>query len=415
MNENKYFNSFKIEYKSMLLLYIQKLIIVFVMSSRPVPQYGRLVPLNLENTRNSSPPPPPLVPIAADNNDAEEKTMLWRNIADLFTKYDDTARSTNDVYQEIQDVRGDIENVRADFTENNVLTKHIRKIRKYVNKKCDEVRDDTKYSLDGANNEVFSYVDTIRNEIEKRTARLELDIIELNDTYYRDYHMFVRREDELMAKLNEAVSKNEEMCARMEATFTKQLQQLRNEMEQRVNTTAGDLREEFARAITKELTYEHDEMVDLVKRSNEIHTHRFFTVTEDVKQVRENCHTLKQGIGMVDAELSDVKESVEHLTDETGQNTTDISDMTEDFKHMKEYMYRELDRDYYDLKEYVKHRINRHEKKSHIKVEVNIEDPEIPSQEDNTVSQPESSSQLPPTPTEHVIIIDENTVFSDDE
>lgn len=369
------------------------------MSSRPVPQYGRLVPLSLENTRNSS-PPPPLVPIAADNNDAEEKTMLWRNIADLFTKYDDTARSTNDVYQELQDVRGEIENVRADFTENNVLTKHIRKIRKYVNKKCDEVRENAKYSTEGVTNEMFDYVDTMRTEIEKRTARLELDIIELNDTYYRDYEMFVRREDEMMAKMN----KTEEMCARMEATFMKQLQQVRNEMEQRVLTIAGDLREEFARAITKELTFEHDEMVDLVKRSNEVHTHRFFTVTEDVKQVRENCHTLKQSIGMVDAELSDVKETVEHLTDETGQNTTDISDMTEDFKDI---MYREMDRNYYDMKDYVRHRINRHEKKSHIKVEVEAE-------VEAEAEEPASSSQLPP-PTEHIIIIDENTVFSDDE
>lgn len=376
------------------------------MSSRPVPQYGRLVPLSLENTRNSSPPPPPLVPIAADNNDAEEKTMLWRNIADLFTKYDDTARSTNDVYQELQDVRGEIENVRADFTENNVLTKHIRKIRKYVNKKCDEVRENAKYSTEGVTNEMFDYVDTMRTEIEKRTARLELDIIELNDTYYRDYEMFVRREDEMMAKMN----KTEEMCARMEATFMKQLQQVRNEMEQRVLTIAGDLREEFARAITKELTFEHDEMVDLVKRSNEVHTHRFFTVTEDVKQVRENCHTLKQSIGMVDAELSDVKETVEHLTDETGQNTTDISDMTEDFKDMKEHMYREMDRNYYDMKDYVRHRINRHEKKSHIKVEV--EEPESSRQETADVTN--VSSQLQP-PTEHIIIIDENTVFSDDE
>ena len=374
------------------------------MSSRPVPHYGRLVPLSLENTRNSS-PPPPLVPIAADNNDAEEKTMLWRNVADLFTKCDDTARSINDVYQELQDVRGEIENVRADFTENNVLTKHIRKIRKYVNKKCDEVRENANYSSEGATNEVFKYVDTMRTEIEKRTARLESDIIELNDTYYRDYEMFVRREDEMMAKMN----KTEEMSARMEATFMKQLQQVRNEMEQRVLTIAGDLREEFARAITKELTFEHDEMVDLVKRSNEVHTHRFFTVTEDVKQIRENCHTLKQSIGMVDAELSDVKETVEHLTDETGQNTTDISDLTEDFKDMKEHMYREMDRNYYDMKDYVRHRINRHEKKSHIKVEVEAE-----AEAEVAVEEPASSSQLPP-PTEHIIIIDENTVFSDDE
>lgn len=395
------------------------------MSSRPVPQYGRLVPLTLENTHNyavsssaaASSPPPPLVPI----DDSEEKTMLWRNIADLFTKYDDTARTSNDVYQELQDVRGDIENVRADFTENNVLTKHIRKIRKYVNKKCNEVRDNANYSTEGATNEVFSYVDTVRAEIEKRTAQLEADIVELNDTYYRDYQMFIRREDDLMAKLNEAVTKNEDMCARMEATFMKKLQQVRNEMEQRFHTMAGDLREEFAHSITKELTFEHDEMVDLVKRSNEIHTHRFFTVAEDVKQVRENCHTLKQSIGMVDAELSDVKETVEHLTDETGQNRTDISDLTEDVKVMKDDVYYELDRDYYDMKDYVRHRINRHEKKSHMKVEVD-EPEQLQSQENvaaaataATAAAATAAAEPVPPPTEHIIIIDENTVFSDDE
>ena len=383
------------------------------MSSRPVPQYGRLVPLTLDNyavaTASSSPPPPPLVPI----DDSEEKTMLWRNIADLFTKYDDTARTSNDVYQELQDVRGDIENVRADFTENNVLTKHIRKIRKYVNKKCREVHDNANYSTEGATNEVFSYVDTVRAEIEKRTVQLEADIVELNDTYYRDYHMFIRREDVLMTKLNEAVIKNEEMCARMEATFMKQLQQLRNEMEQRVITMAGDLREEFAHSITKELTFEHDEMFDLVKRSNEVHTHRFFTVAEDVKQVRENCHTLKQSIGMVDAELSDVKETVEHITDETGQNRTDISDLTEDFKDMKDNMYREMDRNYYDMKDYVRHRINRHEKKSHMKVEV--DEPEQLQTQENVVAAVAAVAEPVPPPTEHIIIIDENTVFSDDE
>lgn len=382
------------------------------MSSRPVPQYGRLVPLTLDNyavaTASSSPPPPPLVPI----DDSEEKTMLWRNIADLFTKYDDTARTSNDVYQELQDVRGEIENVRADFTENNVLTKHIRKIRKYVNKKCNEVRDNANYSTEGATNELFSYVDTVRAEIEKRTARIEADIVELNDTYYRDYQMFIRREDDLMAKLNEAVTKNEDMCARMEATFMKKLQQVRNEMEQRFHTMAGDLREEFAHSITKELTFEHDEMVDLVKRSNEIHTHRFFTVAEDVKQVRENCHTLKQSIGMVDAELSDVKETVEHLTDESGQNRTDISDLTEDVKVMKDDMYYEMDRDYYDMKDYVKRRINRHEKKSHMKVEVD-EHEQLQTQE-IVVATAAAAEPVPP-PTEHIIIIDENTVFSDDE
>ena len=159
-------------------------------------------------------------------------------------------------------------------------------------------------------------------------------------------------------------------------------------------------------------------MFDLVKRSNEVHTHRFFTVAEDVKQVRENCHTLKQSIGMVDAELSDVKETVEHLTDETGQNRTDISDLTEDFKDIKDNMYREMDRNYYDMKDYVRHRINRHEKKSHMKVEV--DETELLQSQENVVAAAAAVAAVaavaePVPPTEHIIIIDENTVFSDDE
>jgi hypothetical protein len=77
-----------------------------------------------------------------------------------------------------------------------------------------------------------------------------------------------------------------------------------------------------------------------------------------------------------------------------------------------------MDRNYYDMKDYVRHRINRHEKKSHIKVEVEVEaeaeaeEPESSRQETADVTN--VSSQLPP-PTEHIIIIDENTVFSDDE
>ncbi len=132
--------------------------------SRPIPQtsFGRLVSLSVDNpkyyTQNmpSSPPPPPLIPIsaastvAATNDDSEEKTMLWRNIATLFVKYDniesdlekhrgDNARCTDEVYQELQDVKGEIAQVRPDVvSENNLFTKHVRKLRKYVNKKCDQ-------------------------------------------------------------------------------------------------------------------------------------------------------------------------------------------------------------------------------------------------------------------------------------
>jgi hypothetical protein len=79
---------------------------------------------------------------------------------------------------------------------------------------------------------------------------------------------------------------------------------------------------------------------------------------------------------------------------------------------MKDNMYREMDRNYYDMKDYVRHRINRHEKKSHMKVEV--DETELLQSQENVVAAVAAVAE-PVPPTEHIIIIDENTVFSDDE
>jgi hypothetical protein len=197
--------------------------------------------------------------------------------------------------------------------------------------------------------------------------------------------MFLQREDEMIAKLDAAVKMNEATNQRMkdmEDFFMKQIQQVRNYADTQV---AGDLREEFSAAICREVAFEskvsaelvqgvHDELTDVITRSNEYHSARYFGTVEDVKQVREMCQTLKQSIGMVDAELSDTKETVEFLKDEVGEATNTVDEMTYTVAEIntaivkqKEEIYNEMDGDYYDMKDYVKRRIQRHVRHSHQK------------------------------------------------
>ena len=440
--------------------------------SRPILQtsVGRLVSLSVDNPKyythglssssSLSPPPPPLVPIsaataAATNDDGEEKTMLWRNIATLFAKYDniesdiktqkvDTVRCTDEVYQELQDVKDEIAQVQTDVNENNVLVKHVRKLRKYVNKKCESVRESATYSSYDADNIIFAYIDKTRVEIDSKTKSmqdkitgLQSEMEQLNETYYRDYEMFVNRENDLMAKLDTAVKMNEATNNRMkdmEDFFMKQIQQARNYADTQV---AGDLREEFSTAICREVAFEskvsaqlvqtvNDELTDLITRSNEYHSHRYFGTVEDVKQLHETCQALKHSIGMVDAELSDTNETVDYLKDEIGKTVTDLSNITDDVNELTEDVYRELDQDYHDLMDYVNHKVNHH-KKQHHKPQVSpVQEREISSQmtEDSIqmivdeYAEPMATSTTTTTDAhddEHVIIIDENTFISDDE
>ena len=121
---------------------------------------------------------------------------------------------------------------------------------------------------------------------------------------------------------------------------------------------------------------------------------------------------------MVDAELSDVKETVEHLTDEVGQNTTDVSNVGEDLADFKEDMYRELDRDYYDLKDHVKRQMSRHEKKYQHRHDappavVDAQNTDAVQMIANEYAEEPENPQ--PNDDEHVIVIDENMFRSDDE
>lgn len=404
---------------------------------------------------------PTLVPLsmamAADKTaadaDGEEKTMLWSNIATLFTKCEQNeediranTRGSDEMYQELMEIKGELVQVHtdiADITENNMLSGHVRKLRKYVNKKCTEVRENASYGSHNSNIEIFAYIDKMRGEFEARMKRLECEnvtlheeIDRLHETYDCDYDTFVKRENDLMAKLESAIHTTECLKDRVkdyEDASMRQIYESRNCVEQQIHNTAGDLREEFARAICRELAHVtgeiREEFTSLVTVSNQCHSHRYFGTVEDIKQVRENLQTLKQSIGMVDAELSDTKEIVEFLKDEVGQASNDIYDMKEDRREIKETLYREMDRDYRDMKSYVKRSIQKHRKQEHSTTP-------LPEPEQNTVSDAiqmivneytnandndndngESSKieQEREYENHHIIIIDENTVFSDEE
>ena len=258
---------------------------------------------------------------------------------------------------------------------------------------------------------------------------------ELNETYNSDYDLFIKRENDMMAQLDQAVKMNEATNQRMkylEDCFMKQIQQMRNHV---LTHVVGDLREEFSKAICNEISFEsktnahiienvREELTDLITRSNEYHTARYCGTVEDVTQLRETCQTLKQSIGMVDAELSDTKLTVEYMKDEVGQNTTDFGDLSVDFTELKEDIYREMDRDYYSLRNHVKRRITRHEVREHHREESGTAPAPAPAPAPAQGDEPTQTvyniidcpaQQERHQYEEHVIIIDENTVFSDDE
>jgi hypothetical protein len=123
---------------------------------------------------------------------------------------------------------------------------------------------------------------------------------------------------------------------------------------------------------------------------------------------------------MVDAELTDVKENVEFLNNEVVETSNDVYDMKEEMAEWKDVVYRELDRDYYDLKDYVKHRMHRHERQEHT-VAVAAEAGEAGALQmiaNEYAAEEQEQEQQPPAEREydeHVIIIDADAFMSDDE
>lgn len=369
--------------------------------------------------------PPPLVPIASlsapTSAHNDEQTMLWRNVATLFARceqnddeiqkqredYDpcigELNRVTDDLYQETRDLKCRIGELSTELSDemDSKLRQMKKQSRKYVSKKVNKTKHTASGAAFDADMEVFKYIDTVRDDFMNTNSKLKEELMtlrqdiheehsELNDIYYRDYQMFLQREDDLMAKLDSAVKMNEATNRRMkemEDFFMKQIQQVRNYADTHV---AGNLREEFSAAICREVANEskvgaalvqgvHSEFTDLITRSNEYHSQRYFGTLEDIKQLRETCQTLKHTIGMVDAELSDTKETVEYFKDEIGQISNTVNDLedtveemtytvgeiTADLVKQKDDIYNEMDCDYYDMKDYVKRRIQRHVRHSH--------------------------------------------------
>ena len=121
---------------------------------------------------------------------------------------------------------------------------------------------------------------------------------------------------------------------------------------------------------------------------------------------------------MVDAELSDTKETVDFLKDEVAQTSNDVYDIKEDaLSGLKEDIYHELDRDYYDLKSYVKRTMNRHKKQEHDRrAENQLQSCDIIVEEE----EPEptaAAAAAPETEYNNIIIIDADDcrISSDDE
>ena len=484
-----------------IVIYITVIVIVIVIMPRHA-SIGKLVSLVVDNPQNytsaqeHSLSPPPLVPIntAAEATaavDGEEQTMLWQNIATLFAKceqnesdiqdqkdvYGRLTRGTDDLYQELQDAKIDIAQIQCDKHGEKATEAHyVKKMRKYVAKKCEEVRETVSYGSYNADNEIFAYIDKVRAEFQAKTKTMEEEISRLQEKldeteniYDSDYAMFVQRENDLMMKLESAVQQTGCLNQRIkdhEGIIMSQLEQLRNYTDQRQYQTAGDLREEFTRAICREVEYEsketaklvalvnndieqridlvmnqiqetehrlsvkfstsiqhdaervielNDKMTDLVTRSNEYHSARYFGMVDEIK-------TMKQSIGMVDAELSDVKETVEFLKDEVADTGNDVYDIKEDMTKFKDEVYREMDRDYYDTKDYVKRRFHRHEKQKHAVTAVTAVADVVDDALQMIVTEYAAEPTVPvpaapavPDNDEHIIIIDADTFMSDDD
>jgi uncharacterized membrane protein len=186
---------------------------------------------------------PPLIPTAAaaaatatvatENHNAEEQTMIWKNIATLFMKMEQTeetfhgdianlTRGSDEMYQELQDVRAEVTQVHDKLNDSNLLSSRVRKLRKYVNKKCEKVQSDLSYGAYSSIDEVFAYVNTLRDEfkakienLENENAKLHEKMENLHRTYDDDYELFIRRENELMEKLDAAVHTTDDLSNRL--------------------------------------------------------------------------------------------------------------------------------------------------------------------------------------------------------
>ena len=301
-----------------------------------------------------------------------------------------------------------------------------------------------------SSNNNFDDVDI--NDLKYKMKKMQEEIADLNELYDDDFHRFCRREDDLKDKIaavhDEASSahtfslsakqnSDERIDAavkaietwgsdiyRIEQEMKNMSREIRDDMEtgqqaseywiecelnsfkvekQRINieiqgvrsyidaVVAGDLREEFARAISREVEFEskvsaelvqgvhneltaktqelHNEIIDMITRSNEIHTERHFHALAEVQKSKEDatsmCQALKNSIGYVDCELSEVKENLDFVKEDIASLNIEIEDQKES---LRGDIYADMDADYYDLKKYVYSKFKKHMKHEHSEV-----------------------------------------------
>ena len=292
-------------------------------------------------------------------------------------KYIDTLRI------QIDELRGTVEKQKDEIDELSGLKHHMDKIREEVSdlndlydddyhrfcRREDELKDKIAAAHDeGLNAHTFA-MNAKQNSDERIDAAIKAietwgsDIYRL-DEQVKNMDREIRDDMEIERHSTEywvdcaLKTFQQEKLARLES-------QIANARSYADTTVAGDLREEFSNAIVREITFEVDglrtELVDLITRSNEIHSARYFQSVSDLQQVKDDTErsvqTLKHSIELVDLELADVKESVEF----SKEYMTDLSIEIEDQKELIIHeIHSEMDRDYRDLKKFVRRNMNKH-------------------------------------------------------
>ena len=299
-------------------------------------------------------------------------------------KYIDTLRI------QIDELRGTVEKQKDEIDELSGLKHHMDKIREEVSDLNDLYDDDyhrfcrredeLKDKIAAAHDEALNAHTFAMNAKQNSDERIDAAIKAI-ETWGSDIY----RLDEQVKNMDREIRDDMEIerhsteywvdCALK--TFEKEklsrIQSQISEARSYADTTvAGDLREEFSTAIVREITFEskatadlvdglRTELVDLITRSNEIHSARYFQSVSDLQQVKDDTErsvqTLKHSIELVDLELADVKESVEF----SKEYMTDLSIEIEDQKELIIHeIHSEMDRDYRDLKKFVRRNMNKH-------------------------------------------------------
>ena len=299
--------------------------------------------------------------------------------------------------------------------------------------------DDDDAENDAENDAEFeSSRDIEIRELKHKMKKMQEEISDLNDLYDDDYHRFCRREDELKDHISAvhdeassvhtfAISAKQNSDERIDAaikaieTWGSDIYRIEQEMKnmqreiradmdteqqaseywierelksfetekQRINieiqgvrsyidtVVAGDLREEFARAISREVEFEskvtaelvkglNNELVNMITRSNEIHTERHFHVLAELQKTKEDttsmCQALKNSIGYVDCEVGEVKETIGFVKEDIASLTLEIEDQKQSIRGD---IYADMDADYYDLKKYICNKFKKHMKHDH--------------------------------------------------